>query len=115
MTAESVTDTAGVQRFTLPLDLAGDAAAALRTTLLGVVEECRSPVLEVDACDVEQLDIPALAVLVAAQRRARARGIELHVVHPNWLMTRLLRETALDRVLYVVVDPFTPRPWFEVS
>lgn len=115
MTAESVTDTAGVQRFALPLHLAGDAAAALRTTLLGVVEDCRNPVLEVDASDVEQLDVPALAVLVAAQRRAGAHGIELRVVHPNWLMTRLLKETALDRVLHVVVDPFPPRPWFEVS
>jgi anti-anti-sigma factor len=76
------------------------AAPALRQRLLGVLSP-GARLLIIDLTEVFFCDVAGLAVLVSAQRRARARGITVRLAAPRPQMAKLLRITGLDRSLTI--------------
>lgn len=80
-----------------PLDAAG--AGGLRQQLLRDVPGQTRLVL--DLTGVERIDSTGLGVLVGAVKRLRGRGGELRLAAPSPSVSRILRITALDRVLAV--------------
>jgi anti-anti-sigma factor len=68
---------------------------ALRECLLGVLRRGMTPLI-VDLSAVSSCDVAGLAVLIGAQRQARARGITFCLAAPRPQVTELLRSTGLD-------------------
>jgi anti-sigma B factor antagonist len=85
----------------------GDLDAYLSTDLCDRLERALTEtpnVLFVDLEDVTFMDASAVAVLVAASKKARASGAVLRLVAPSDPAERLLRLTHTEDVLPVETD-----------
>jgi len=83
------------------LDVA--AAPALRDRLIGLLHPGTRR-LVLDLSRVPSCDSAGLAVLVGAERRARALGIVMRLAAPSVPVAKLLRLTGLDRALTIYPD-----------
>ena len=83
------------------LDVA--AAPALRERLIGLLHPGLR-LLVLDLSRVPSCDPAGLAVLIGAQRRARALGIVVRLAAPSLPVARLLRLTGLDRSFTIYPD-----------
>jgi anti-anti-sigma factor len=90
----------GVTIARLHSDLDIVAVPALRERLLGVL--CPGVrLLIIDLSEVSFCHVAGLAVLIGTQHRAAARGITVRLAAPRPQMTKLLRDTGLDRSLTI--------------
>jgi anti-anti-sigma factor len=91
-------------------DLGIAGARGLRERLIRLLRpEIR--LLIVDLSWVESCDPAGLAVLIGMQRRAKARGIVVHLVAPSPAVAELLRSTGLERCLTVCPDLPSALAW----
>ncbi len=98
-------------RFHVQVDV-GDDVVEMRATgevdiaTVGVLRSAlwaapARPLLRLDLSGVRLLSAAGVRALVAAHRRARARGGELVLVDPAPMVARVLHVTGLDRVIPV--------------
>jgi anti-anti-sigma factor len=90
-----------VVRLDGPLDVA--AAPGLRERLAGLLQP-GTRLLVLDLSLVSSCDSAGLAVLIGAERRARALGITTRLAVPSAPVMKLLRLTGLDRNLTIYPD-----------
>jgi len=76
------------------------AAPALRERLIGMLSPGVRELI-IDLSEVTSCDVAALAVLIGAQRRARAHGIAVRLAAPGHQVAELLRVTGLGSSLPV--------------
>lgn len=114
-------------RFHVQVDV-GDDVVEMRATgevdiaTVGVLRSAlwaapARPLLRLDLSGVRLLSAAGVRALVAAHRRARARGGELVLVDPAPMVARVLHVTGLDRVIPVragaastATGPVAPAP-----
>nr|WP_082106768.1 STAS domain-containing protein [Micromonospora haikouensis] len=114
-------------RFHVQVDV-GDDVVEMRATgevdiaTVGVLRSAlwaapARPLLRLDLSGVRLLSAAGVRALVAAHRRARARGGELVLVDPAPMVARVLHVTGLDRVIPVragataaATGPLAPAP-----
>jgi anti-sigma B factor antagonist len=84
-------------------DLDIGAATSLRERLISVLRP-GTRLLVLDLSAVLSCDLSGVGVLIGTQRRARRRGIVVHLVAPSPPVAELLNSTGLDRYLAVYPD-----------
>jgi len=80
-----------------------NASATLREALLGAVEAGKTRIV----CDLSETDFicsDALGVMVRAFLKARARGVFVHLAHPQASVRQVLETTRLDHLFEVFPD-----------
>ena len=89
----------------LPVCLDGPQVDALRPEILNAVRHTLSPVIVLDAADVELISSAGLGLLVAAALIGAERGIRLEVGAASPLFRRSLALTGLGRHLGLAPEP----------
>src|SRR3954463_8596338 len=102
-----VMDEMNVADVVLPVALIGDEVDRLRPLLLETVRSRTTPVVTLDAADVELISSSGLGLLVAGALLAREQGKRLQVRRASDLFRRSIGLTGLARHLGMEPEPIS--------
>jgi anti-anti-sigma regulatory factor len=94
-----------VEVFELPASLVGPEVERLRPSLLGAIRRTTSPVIALEASQVELISSSGLVLLVEAALLAREYGKAVEVRRPSELFSESIALTGLAGHLGLVRQP----------
>lgn len=88
---------------TLKGDFDADNAPRVQEALAALIDR-EQPIIFLLMAELKYIDSAGLGVLVGALKQAAARGGRIVLIQPSPFVSRVLRVTALDKVLLVFAD-----------